>query len=74
LVPDTFYEEQNKKPMASLVYGPIHFLRLCVKLPDILAKMSLPVKTRKLVVKYMDTVLDYLQSHQDIFSSACESE
>ena len=69
LVPDAIYENKQKKPLESMIYGPIHFLRLFVKLPDILGKMAMPVKTKKLVVKYMDSVLDYLQTHQDLFLS-----
>ena len=69
LVPDSFYEDRSKKPMESLVYGPIHLLRLFVKLPEIVGHMDMPVKTKKLVVKYMDSVMEYLQSHQDLFCS-----
>ncbi len=50
-----------------MVYGPIHLLRLFVKLPEILSKMDMPVKTKKLVVKYMDSVLEYLRNHPDLF-------
>ena len=68
LVPDSIYRESAKKPLESLVYGPIHLLRLFVKLPEIMGMMnSMPVKKKKLVLKYMDSVLEYLQSHQDFF-------
>jgi len=69
LVPDSIYRDSAKKPLESLVYGPIHLLRLFVKLPEIIGMMnSMPVKKKKLVLKYMDSVLEYLQSHhQDFF-------
>jgi len=68
LVPDSLYEDTTKKPLESLVYGPIHLLRLFVKLPEIIGLMNtMPVKKKKLVLKYMDSVLEYLHSHQDFF-------
>jgi len=68
LVPDSLYKDTSKKPLESLVYGPIHLLRLFVKLPEIIGLMNtMPVKKKKLVLKYMDSVLEYLQSHQDFF-------
>ena len=70
LVPDSMYEDKSKKPIESIVYGPIFLLRLFVKLPEIVGKMTMPNKTKKLVVKYMDTVIDYLQSHQDLFDQS----
>jgi len=69
LVPDNIYEETSKKPMESLIYGPIHLLRLFVKLPEIVGKMSLPVKTKKSLVKFMESVVDYFQNHQDLFDN-----
>ena len=68
LIPNTFYEDADKRPLECMVYGPIHLLRLFVKLPDILGKMNIPVRSKKLVIKYIDTVVEYLQSHQDLFS------
>ena len=68
LVPDNLYQDTSKKPLESLIYGPIHLLRLFVKLPEIIGLMNtMPVKKKKLVLKYMDSVLEYLQSHQDFF-------
>ena len=66
LVPDELYTATP--PMPSLVYGPIHLLRLFVKLPEILARMNFPPKTGKLIVKYMDAVLEYFEGHPDLFS------
>ena len=56
-------------PMPSLVYGPIHLLRLFVRLPQILGLMNLPPKTCKLIIKYIDAVLEYFEAHPDLFSS-----
>ena len=71
LIPDSLYEEKSQKPLESMIYGPIFLLRLLVKLPDVLGKMELlPQKTRKIVGKYVDAVVDYLQSHQDLLSSS----
>jgi len=47
--------------------GPIYLLRLFVRLPEILTKMKMPQKTSKLIVKYMDSILEYFDSHQDLF-------
>ena len=69
LVPDSFYEDHEKVPMESLVYGPSHLLRLFVKMAGILSKMDIPSKTKKLVIKYLDTVLEYLKSHLDLFEN-----
>ena len=58
------------KNMASLVYGPVHLLRLFVKLPDILSRMRLPPKTAKLIVKYVDHVIDYISKNSlELFGS-----
>merc|ERR1711953_957832 len=71
LIPDSMYEEKSQKPLESMIYGPIFLLRLLVKLPDVMGKMELlPPKTRKTVGKYVDAVVDYLQSHQDLLSSS----
>lgn len=67
LLPDHLYEDRSKQPLESMVYGPIYLLRLFVKLPEVIGKMNMPVKTKKLVIKYMDSVVDYMQRHQDIF-------
>ena len=69
LLPDSMYEEKSQKPLESMVYGPIFLLRLLVKLPDVIGKMELPLKTKKIVMKYVDSVVDYLQSHQDLLVS-----
>jgi male-specific lethal 3 len=55
--------------MPSLVYGPIHLLRLFVKLPELLQRMNMPPKTCKLIVKYMDAVLEYFEGRPDLFSA-----
>ena len=73
LVPDSVHTDDVSShpvnaPMPSLVYGPIHLLRLFVKLPEILGRMNLPPKTCKLIVRYMDAVLEYFEGHPDLFS------
>jgi male-specific lethal 3 len=67
LVPQELYLQTP--PMPSLIYGPIHLLRLFVKLPEILGRMNLPPKTCKLIVKYMDAVIEYFEGHPDLFAS-----
>ena len=63
-------ENAEIAPMASLVYGPIHLLRLFVKLPDILSKMKLLPKTAKQIVKFVDHVIDYIgKNSQELFGS-----
>ena len=69
LVPDTFYEDLDQVPMESLVYGPSHLLRLFVKMPEILGNMTIPCKTKKIVMKYLDSVLEYLNGHMDLFEN-----
>lgn len=68
LVPVEMYQKEEKV-MPSMVYGPVHLLRLFVKMPEILAKMRMPGKTTKLIVKYMDDVLEYLNGHPDLFNA-----
>ena len=65
LIPD----DRHNGHLASVIGGPIHLLRLFVKLPEILFKMKMPPKTSKLIVKYMDSVLEYLDSNPDLFGS-----
>ena len=67
LVPQAVYLESP--PIPSLIYGPIHLLRLFVKMPEILGRMNLPPKTCKMIVKYMDAVLEYFEAHPDLFRS-----
>ena len=69
LVPDSFYEDPDQVPMESLVYGPSHLLRLFVKMPEILGNMTIPCKTKKIVMKYLDSVLEYLNGHMDLFEN-----
>ena len=53
----------------SSVYGPIYILRLFVKMPEILGRMKIPPKTSKLIVKYMDNLLEYLESQPNLFTN-----
>uniref|UniRef100_A0A2P2I621 Protein male-specific lethal-3 n=1 Tax=Hirondellea gigas TaxID=1518452 RepID=A0A2P2I621_9CRUS len=54
---------------ATLVYGPLHLLRLFVKLPEILYRMNLAPEKRKIIVKHLQLFIEYLDVHnQDFFS------
>ena len=53
--------------LPSVLCGPVYLLRLFVKLPEILFKMNMPTKNTKLILKYMDSVLEYLETHPDLF-------
>ena len=37
-------------------------------MPEILFKMNTPTRNCKLIVKYMDSVLEYLDSNLDLFA------
>merc|ERR1711874_53715 len=71
MVPESIYFHQPVP--SSLVYGGVHLARLLVKLPDILAKMRLPSKTAKNIVKYIECLMDYLAAQQDLFTDSCYS-
>lgn len=55
-------------PHASVLCGPIFLLRLFYKTPEILGKMSLPAKKRKLVVSYFEQLLAFLEANPELFS------
>ena len=52
----------------SSMYGPVHLLRLFVKMPEIIARMQMPHKTFKLIMKYLDSLLEYLESQPNLFT------
>ena len=54
--------------LPSLIYGPIHLLRLFVKMPEILGRMKIPQKRSKIIIKYVDSLLKYLESQPDLFT------
>jgi len=48
----------------SLVYGPVHLLRLFVKLPDLLKKMKMKEVQQVIINKFIYHCLQYLVDHQ----------
>ena len=48
-------------PVASLICSPIFILRLFVKLPEILGKMNMPEKRVKMLLKYFEELLQFLE-------------
>lgn len=71
LVPEPVYFEEPVP--ASLVYGGIHLVRLMVRIPDIFARMRFTSAKLKLVLKYIDALVDYLNNQPDLFSDSCYS-
>ena len=55
--------------LPSSIYGPIHLLRLFVKMPEILGRMKIPQKRSKIIIKYVDSLLKYLESQPDLFKT-----
>ena len=60
---------QNTDILPSCIYGPIHLLRLFVKMPEILGRMKIPQKRSKIIVKYVDSLIKYLESQPDLFNT-----
>ena len=54
--------------MPSSMYGPVHLLRLFVKMPEILARMQMPQKKFRLIMKHLDSLLEYLESQPNLFT------
>ena len=69
LVPPNLTQTTEESCMPSLMYGPIYLLRLFVKMPEILGRMKIPQKTSKVIVKYMDSLLEYLESQPSLFNN-----
>ncbi|XP_057574560.1 male-specific lethal 3 homolog isoform X3 [Hippopotamus amphibius kiboko] len=78
LVPDS-YPPGDQPPPPSYIYGAQHLLRLFVKLPEILGKMSFSEKNLKALLKHFDLFLRFLaEYHDDFFPesayvAACEA-
>ncbi|XP_006892428.1 PREDICTED: male-specific lethal 3 homolog isoform X3 [Elephantulus edwardii] len=78
LVPDSF-PPGDQPPPPSYIYGSQHLLRLFVKLPEILGKMSFSEKNLKALLKHFDLFLRFLaEYHDDFFPesayvAACEA-
>ena len=62
-------QRQNMDILPSCIYGPIHLLRLFVKMPEILGRMKIPQKRSKIIVKYVDSLIKYLESQPDLFNT-----
>ena len=61
-------QHTNAEIIPSSIYGPVHLLRLFVKMPEIIGRMQMPQKTSKLVMKYLDSLLEYLESQPNLFT------
>ncbi|XP_072850474.2 MSL complex subunit 3 isoform X1 [Pogona vitticeps] len=78
LMPDN-YPPADQPPPPSYIYGSQHLLRLFVKLPEILGKMSFSDKNLKGLVKHFELFLRFLaEYHDDFFPesayvAACEA-
>ena len=62
-------QKQKDVILPSSIYGPIHLLRLFVKLPEILGRMQIPQTRSKIIIKYIDSLLKYLESQPDLFKA-----
>ncbi|XP_048224355.1 male-specific lethal 3 homolog [Perognathus longimembris pacificus] len=77
LVPDS-YPPADQPPPPSSIYGAQHLLRLFVKLPEILGKMSLSERNLKALLKHLDLFLRFLAEYRDdlfpesAYVAACE--
>ena len=70
LVPDS-YPPGDQPPPPSYIYGVQHLLRLFVKLPEILGKMSFSEKNLKALLKHFDLFLRFLAEYRDDFFPEC---
>ncbi len=68
LVPESVYFEEPVP--ASLVYGGVHLVRLMVRIPDIFSRMRFSAAKLKLVMRYMEALVDYLNTQPDLFSDS----
>ena len=66
LVPDS-YPPGDQPPPPSYIYGAQHLLRLFVKLPEILGRMSFSEKNLKALLKHFDLFLRFLAEYHDDF-------
>ena len=68
LFPEDRRQSHEFAHLPSFLCRPVYILRLFVKMPEILFKMNAPTRNCKLIVKYMDSVLEYLDSNLDLFA------
>ncbi|XP_012144143.1 male-specific lethal 3 isoform X2 [Megachile rotundata] len=59
--------KSDSPPNPSTYYGAIHLTRLFVKLPDLLQLTDIPHKKLKVLLKYLDMFLSYLEMHREWF-------
>jgi male-specific lethal 3 len=65
LVPEPVYFEEPVP--ASLVYGGVHLVRLMVRIHEIFSRMRFTAAKLKLVMRYMEALVDYLNTQPDLF-------
>ncbi|XP_011501045.1 PREDICTED: male-specific lethal 3 homolog [Ceratosolen solmsi marchali] len=65
LMPEIIIKEAHPEP--SMIYGAVHLVRLFVKLPDLLQMTDIPSKKLKVLLKYLDMFLSYLEMHREWF-------
>ncbi|XP_018345439.1 PREDICTED: male-specific lethal 3 homolog isoform X5 [Trachymyrmex septentrionalis] len=58
---------QIEIPSPSTYYGAIHLTRLFVKLPELLQSTDISSKKLKVLLKYLDMFLSYLEMHREWF-------
>ncbi|XP_071644801.1 MSL complex subunit 3 isoform X2 [Temnothorax longispinosus] len=59
--------KQSEIPNPSTYYGAIHLTRLFVKLPELLQSADISSKKLKVLLKYLDMFLSYLEMHREWF-------
>ncbi|XP_011647819.1 male-specific lethal 3 homolog isoform X2 [Pogonomyrmex barbatus] len=59
--------KQIETPSPSTYYGAIHLTRLFVKLPELLQSTDISNKKLKVLLKYLDMFLSYLEMHREWF-------
>ncbi|XP_072933420.1 MSL complex subunit 3 isoform X2 [Epargyreus clarus] len=59
--------EESTEQLPCRIYGAIHLARLFVKLPDFLNAAQMPDFKLKLVLKYIDMFVQYLDEHSEWF-------
>ncbi|KAL1497162.1 hypothetical protein ABEB36_008167 [Hypothenemus hampei] len=65
LLPESIYNQQPPPPC--LVYGAIHFTRLFVKLPELLMQSAIPDNKLKIILPYVDSIIEFLNDHKEWF-------
>ena len=60
-----------EEAVPSLICGPVYLLRLYCRLPEILGRMGMPEKKTQLVVKYLESLMAYMEHEGNaLFASA----